>query len=36
MTTPDIAESEWAVMEALWENSPLKAAEVAKPQRLDF
>jgi BlaI family penicillinase repressor len=33
MTTPDIAESEWAVMEALWENSPLTAAEVAKALR---
>ena len=33
MTIPDIAESEWAVMEALWENSPLTAAEVARALR---
>lgn len=33
MQTPDIPESEWAVMEALWENSPLTAAEVAKTLR---
>jgi BlaI family penicillinase repressor len=33
MTTPDIAESEWAVMEALWEDSPLTAAEVARALR---
>lgn len=31
--TPEITESEWAVMEALWENSPLTAAEVAKALR---
>lgn len=30
MQTPDISESEWCVMDALWENSPLTAAEVAK------
>jgi BlaI family penicillinase repressor len=33
MTTPDITESEWAVMEVLWENSPLTAAEVATALR---
>ena len=33
MTTPDIAESEWAVMEALWKNSPLTAAEVSRVLR---
>ncbi len=27
---PDIAESEWSVMEALWESSPQTASEVAK------
>ncbi len=33
MPTPDIAESEWAVMEVLWEDSPLTAAEVARTLR---
>ena len=33
MPIPDISESEWAVMETLWENSPLTAAEVAKALR---
>ena len=33
MTTPDISESEWAVMEALWDDSPLTAAAVAKALR---
>ena len=31
--TPDIAESEWAVMEVLWESSPQTAAEVTKALR---
>ena len=31
--TPDISESEWAVMEVLWESSPLTAAEVTKALR---
>jgi BlaI family penicillinase repressor len=33
MQTPDLPESEWAVMETLWENSPLTAAEVARTLR---
>ena len=33
MSTPDISESEWAVMEALWETSPQTAAEVTKALR---
>ena len=33
MTPPDISESEWAVMEALWEKAPLTAAEVARALR---
>lgn len=31
--TPDISESEWAVMEVLWDSSPLTAAEVTKALR---
>jgi BlaI family penicillinase repressor len=30
MEPPNISESEWTVMEALWEASPLTASEVAK------
>ena len=30
---PDISESEWAIMEALWESAPLTASEVAKMVR---
>jgi BlaI family penicillinase repressor len=30
---PDIAESEWSVMEALWESSPQTASEVTKTLR---
>ena len=30
---PDIAESEWAVMEVLWESAPQTAAEVTKALR---
>ncbi len=30
---PDISESEWSVMEVLWESSPLTAAEVTKALR---
>jgi len=33
MKIPGIPESEWAVMEVLWENSPLTAAEVAETLR---
>ena len=33
MKIPGIAESEWAVMEVLWESSPLTATEVAKTLR---
>ena len=33
MKIPGIAESEWAVMEVLWENSPLTATEVAETLR---
>lgn len=33
MNLPDISESEWAVMETLWENSPLTASEVARALR---
>jgi len=33
MEAPDIAESEWAVMEVLWESSPHTASEVAKALR---
>lgn len=30
---PDIAESEWVIMEALWESAPQTASEVAKSVR---
>jgi BlaI family transcriptional regulator, penicillinase repressor len=30
---PDIAESEWSIMEALWESSPQTASEVTKTLR---
>jgi len=30
---PDISESEWSVMEALWESSPKTASEVTKALR---
>ncbi|WP_395752278.1 BlaI/MecI/CopY family transcriptional regulator [Prosthecobacter sp.] len=30
---PDISDSEWAVMEALWESSPKTASEVTKALR---
>lgn len=30
---PDISESEWAIMEALWESSPQTASEVTKALR---
>ena len=30
MTAPSLPESEWAVMEVLWESSPRTASEVAK------
>jgi len=33
MPLPDIAESEWSVMEALWESSPQTASEVTKTLR---
>ena len=33
MNPPDISESEWAVMEALWERSPQTASEVTKTLR---
>lgn len=33
MTAPDISESEWVVMEALWEQSPRTASEVAAAVR---
>ena len=33
MNPPDISESEWTVMEALWERSPQTAPEVAKTLR---
>ena len=36
MKPPDISESEWAVMEALWERSPQTASEVAKTLRPDM
>lgn len=32
-SSPDITESEWAVMEALWESSPQTASEVTKRLR---
>lgn len=31
--TPDIADSEWSVMEALWESAPQTASEVTKSLR---
>jgi BlaI family penicillinase repressor len=33
MNTPEISESEWTVMEALWKRSPQTASEVAKALR---
>jgi len=33
MTPPDISESEWILMEALWERSPQTASEIAKTIR---
>ncbi|MCX6839638.1 MAG: BlaI/MecI/CopY family transcriptional regulator [Verrucomicrobia bacterium] len=30
MPLPDIAESEWSIMEALWESAPQTASEVTK------
>ena len=33
MKPPDISESEWAVMEALWEGAPQTASEVTKTLR---
>ena len=33
MPLPDIAESEWSIMEALWESNPQTASEVAKTLR---
>lgn len=30
MPTPDISESEWSVMEALWERAPQTASEVTR------
>lgn len=33
MSTPDISESEWSVMEALWERAPQTASEVTKTLR---
>ena len=30
---PDISESEWSLMEALWESSPQTASELTKPLR---
>ncbi|WP_461782526.1 BlaI/MecI/CopY family transcriptional regulator [Prosthecobacter sp.] len=30
MPLPDIAESEWSIMEALWESNPQTASEVTK------
>ncbi len=30
MPTPDISESEWTVMEALWESAPQTASELTK------
>jgi BlaI family penicillinase repressor len=33
MSLPNIAESEWSVMEALWESSPQTASEVTKTLR---
>jgi BlaI family transcriptional regulator, penicillinase repressor len=33
MPLPDIAESEWSIMEALWESNPQTASEVTKTLR---
>jgi len=33
MQPPDIAESEWVVMETLWEGAPLTASEITKTLR---
>src|SRR5678810_685864 len=33
MKAPDISESEWTVMEALWEKSPQTASQLAKALR---
>lgn len=33
MPVPDISESEWSVMEALWESSPQTASELTKTLR---
>lgn len=33
MTSPDISESEWIVMEALWERAPQTASELARELR---
>lgn len=33
MPLPDISESEWSVMEALWESSPQTASELTKTLR---
>jgi len=33
MPTPNISESEWSVMEALWERAPQTASEVTKTLR---
>lgn len=33
MPAPDISESEWSVMEALWEHAPQTASEVTKTLR---
>jgi BlaI family penicillinase repressor len=32
-TAPDISDSEWSIMEALWESSPQTASEVTKTLR---
>lgn len=32
-TPPDISESEWSVMEALWEHAPQTASEITKALR---
>src|SRR5688572_19263561 len=33
MTPPDISESEWIIMEALWKRAPQTASEIAKAIR---
>jgi BlaI family penicillinase repressor len=33
MSPPDISESEWSIMEALWESSPQTASELTKTLR---